>query len=241
MLGGTHLLFGFFIGTLLTLRNARVGSVPDGRRARISGIVTCADSRGFILDDGTGKAFVKGTGAGVGERVEVTGTAALLDMPLLLDPIIRKASLLSSPLVLVSIGALIPDLDHQLGGGLGELWGHRGIVHTPFFALLLAFSVFLLLSLSRSDSRERAAYYIFLGYMSHLLLDCITVFGIMVLFPFSQDFYSLSAPLSRLAGYIDPFGIVPARILSGSPFWNNFLSGTSTLGVISVWVYRKFF
>lgn len=241
MLGGTHLLFGFMIGTLLTLKSARIGFLSDGSKTCVSGIVTCADSRGFILDDGTGKAFVRGAEAGIGGRVEVTGTVALLDMPLILGPLVKKASIIASPVVLVSLGALLPDFDHHLGGELGELWGHRGIFHTPFSAILLGLSVLLLLSLLGSDSRKKIATYISLGYMSHLLLDYITVFGIMVFFPFSRDFYSLSAPLSTLASALDPFGVVPGKIIASSPFWNNLLGGTSTLGVISVWIYKRFF
>lgn len=71
--------------------------------------------------------------------------------------------------------------------GLKKLLGHRGILHTPFFVLLVTGLLYYFLN-------EKYASTIFIclgnlsGAFSHLILDSLTPQGIMWLFPFSRSY-----------------------------------------------------
>lgn len=85
--------------------------------------------------------------------------------------------------------------------GLKKLLGHRGILHTPFFILLVS-GIFFYLHIEVAPTLFASIDYTvypwmlyicignLVGGMSHLLLDTLTPQGIMLLFPFSRSYIS---------------------------------------------------
>lgn len=86
-----------------------------------------------------------------------------------------------------SISVLVHDL----------LGGHRGMLHTPFAAGLLALGIFIWHNyLAQDEIWQLLTYYLggaaVAGYGLHLLLDMFTPMGIKLLYPFSQRYFSLT-------------------------------------------------
>ncbi|QQG39126.1 MAG: metal-dependent hydrolase [Candidatus Woesearchaeota archaeon] len=87
----------------------------------------------------------------------------------------------------VLLGALIPDLDEpqsKLGrkfpissNVIKLLFGHRGIVHSVFVAVLVSWLIWILIG-------KIYGIGLFLGYLSHLIGDSLTVQGVNFLWPF---------------------------------------------------------
>ncbi len=116
----------------------------------------------------------------------------------------------SSPLLnkkflfFVVISSIIPDLDiltFHFGIAYGDLWGHRGLTHSLFFAFIWAIILWLLL-LRSSDYRQcpflsktgfMAMLIVFLSTSSHGFLDAMTNGGLGVAFfsPFDTTRYFL--------------------------------------------------
>lgn len=86
----------------------------------------------------------------------------------------------------------LPDLDVVLSPFLdtaAKLWWHRGPSHSLLLMALAAW--FLspwLAKLWRKEkvSRARAGWFIFAVWSTHVLIDCFTVYGTLVLWPFSD-------------------------------------------------------
>lgn len=86
----------------------------------------------------------------------------------------------------------LPDLDVVLSPLLNNawnLWWHRGPSHS--LLVMTAASWFLaprLAKLWKKDkiSRERAGWFVFAAWSTHVLIDCFTVYGTSVLWPFSN-------------------------------------------------------
>ncbi len=106
--------------------------------------------------------------------------------------LVFKAPWLALPFVLV--GAVLPDLDHPKSFINERLWftkpigyiaRHRGLLHSALFMIII-FAVLLFLIKSY-------AYWILLGYFSHLLADSFNVSGIAWLAPFSK--WKLKGPV----------------------------------------------
>jgi len=88
-----------------------------------------------------------------------------------------------------AIGAILPDLDLiSYAVEVPEIWAHRGLLHTPFFLLML---VGLCLVLGWEKRRIAP---IVLGYLSHLLIDWTVPWGIMWLYPLSRQHFVLRDP-----------------------------------------------
>ena len=102
------------------------------------------------------------------------------------------------------IGSLLPDIDHRgstiskkfkkTSKAVNKLFGHRGIMHCPliyllFFFILTEFGVFFD-NFSKS-MYENFVFGLFLGCISHLVLDFITVEGIPILYPISKKKFHL--------------------------------------------------
>lgn len=92
-----------------------------------------------------------------------------------------------------AIGGTIPDLDVLSGpflSELGELTFHRGISHSVFFSVL--FSILLGWLIHRLNkpqslvSRREWQMMLFLTFLTHVILDCFTVYGTQVFAPFSN-------------------------------------------------------
>ncbi len=110
--------------------------------------------------------------------------------------------------VFVFIGAALPDIDESnskisrnipiLPKLIGILSKHRGVFHSLWFAILLPALIYLTISKS-------VAYALFVGYLSHLLIDCLTVAGLNLLHPISK---------LHVSGFIET-GTIPETVLFG--------------------------
>ena len=103
---------------------------------------------------------------------------------------------------LVLVGALIPDLDHpdsKIGKKLGivskiieKAFGHRGLMHTFYFAVILPGIIYYAAGASYGIA-------VFVGYMSHLFIDGFTKQGINFLHPVTR---------LHLGGFVETGGIM---------------------------------
>jgi inner membrane protein len=81
-------------------------------------------------------------------------------------------------------GSILPDIDHPkrklgpISHILKFLFGHRGLFHSIFFAILLPGTIYILIS-------QTYGIILFLGYLSHLFIDGFTKKGINYLHPIS--------------------------------------------------------
>ena len=100
-------------------------------------------------------------------------------------------------LVTGMICAALPDIDaigFWIGVPYDSIWGHRGITHSLFFALILAAAVMIWM-FPRIQSGNKAWWmqfmYLFLATASHPLLDAMTNGGLGVAFfaPFENSRY----------------------------------------------------
>ena len=92
-------------------------------------------------------------------------------------------------LLLIILGSIFPDVDEHksfigrrlpvISRILNFLFGHRGIFHTIFIGMIIFIgfylSGFLLLGLG-----------FFIGYLSHLLLDSLTLLGVKLFWPITN-------------------------------------------------------
>lgn len=104
-----------------------------------------------------------------------------------------------------AVGGLLPDIDHPtskigrkvplISGFINTLFGHRGFTHTILATILFSYMLFLLAGVIPNGFR---GYYLPLalglsvGYVSHLLLDMLTVSGIPLFYPFSNHTFRLA-------------------------------------------------
>jgi inner membrane protein len=112
-----------------------------------------------------------------------------------------------------AIAGTIPDLDVLASPFLdlvGELYYHRSITHSILFAFL-ASPIFGWM-VKRIDKKGEASFYdwtwlFFLGFTTHVLLDCFTTWGTKVFYPFSD--YAVSF---HNIFVIDPLYTIPFLI-----------------------------
>lgn len=88
------------------------------------------------------------------------------------------------PVVLGMIGSLAPDIDVLFNFTFPFV--HRGIMHTPIFAIALVLIIYALTE-NKGSSLSFGA-----GYLAHLFLDTFTYSGIMWLFPLTNESFSFS-------------------------------------------------
>lgn len=97
------------------------------------------------------------------------------------------------------LGSIFPDIESS-SSKMGQtlkvtsffsriLFGHRGAVHTPF--LLVLIDVLLLMLITSFSLPLQLVFGFTLGYLLHLLQDTFTKRGIMWLYPFKKDRYSI--------------------------------------------------
>lgn len=112
---------------------------------------------------------------------------------------------IATSVVASQLGSLIPDIDEPnsilgkkvklLSKGLKTIFGHRGIIHTPIFLVLLSFIIFYFGRKYVPPDYESYFYLAFInfnvGYVSHLFLDMLTPAGIMLFYPFSKNKFKL--------------------------------------------------
>lgn len=126
--------------------------------------------------------------------------AILIEPPYTLDKLTLTGVLIGGSL----IGSLMPDIDHK-GTTIGSkfklisivinnLFGHRGATHAPIVHMLIT-TILLILGGGLTDYPKLIytsfVIGLFIGGISHLLLDSITVKGIPLLYPISNRKFRL--------------------------------------------------
>lgn len=102
-------------------------------------------------------------------------------------------------------GSLLPDIDHTgskisrtsslssvLSRVLKLFTKHRGVIHTPFFLLILCVLSGIgisLIPLEWQTTYRAVITGLLAGYLSHLLLDTLNPGGIMWMFPVKKKYY----------------------------------------------------
>ena len=129
-------------------------------------------------------------------------------------------------LILGMVCSIVPDLD-VIGFSCGipyeDLWGHRGITHSLFFAALLSAS--LAAGRRRESLPKKTAMfvYLFLCTASHGLLDALTAGGLGVAFfsPFdtTRYFFGVRPVAVSPIGIGEFFTKDAIRILSSEARW----------------------
>lgn len=95
-----------------------------------------------------------------------------------------KTSVLN--LGLAAFGSLFPDLDSATGKlskatrNFGENLKHRGILHTPFFTVII-FAIYYIIF------RNFLILPFIIGIFSHIFLDFLTAKGVMIFYPLSKQ------------------------------------------------------
>ena len=98
------------------------------------------------------------------------------------------------------IGSTLPDIDHpnsRIGRHfkiVNRLCGHRGLIHSPLFTLILSF--FLLFIGMYLEGYTKLIYAMFaigliIGYISHIFIDSLTKSGVPLFYPVSRKMYGL--------------------------------------------------
>ena len=126
-----------------------------------------------------------------------------------------------------AVCSMVPDLDvigFSCGIRYGDLWGHRGMTHSIFFAgLLSAILVGLGYRHESPATKARIGIYLFLCTASHGVLDALTDGGLGVAFfsPFDTNRYFF--PVRPVAvspiGVGDFFNTDALRILATEVTW----------------------
>jgi len=86
-------------------------------------------------------------------------------------------------IILVLFGSAFPDIDQpnsKIGRKIkiiGWFFRHRGIFHSIFMALIISYTIYFF-------TGYFSAFLI--GYLSHLVIDAMTISGIAFLYPFSK-------------------------------------------------------
>lgn len=97
-----------------------------------------------------------------------------------------------------ALGSLFPDIDHR-GSYIGrrakitsaiisDLFGHRGITHSPLAMLVFTTVLYLVSSFFTSSSLVLMGFIgFYVGIFSHILLDSLTKGGVPLLYPFKKS------------------------------------------------------
>lgn len=122
------------------------------------------------------------------------------------------------------VSSIIPDLDFvgfRLGVPYQSIFGHRGISHSIFFALV--WSVVLVATIFRKQgSRAKTGILLFFATLSHGLIDAMTNGGLGVGFfiPFLNERYFFSfRPIEVSPISISRFFSHPEKILLNETLW----------------------
>jgi inner membrane protein len=126
---------------------------------------------------------------------------------------------------------LFPDLDVlvPLGDAVKEFTYHRGPSHSLFvLAALTPLFVFVIRKLHPQTARHRLGWYalVYLAFATHVLLDCLTVYGTQILWPLSTPPVMWSTIFIIDPAYSIPLflGVLAALILSRKKGWGHAIS-----------------
>jgi len=108
------------------------------------------------------------------------------------------------------LAGTLPDLDILYSfftNDVGRLVAHRGLTHSFFLAPLAAYllaPLFARLAARTGLSRRQWFWLFFWCFMTHIVIDLVTVYGTQVFYPFTRYPYALSSMF-----IIDPFYAFP--------------------------------
>lgn len=107
-------------------------------------------------------------------------------------------------LIAGAVGGLLPDIDHpyskisktnamtqMISAGVGAVTKHRGFTHTVLFAAIMALIPAALFFWKGLIYCDMFALGLFVGMISHLMLDSLNPTGIMWLYPFKKKKYHI--------------------------------------------------
>ena len=139
----------------------------------------------------------------------------------------RPTTLSSRFWILTTLCAIVPDFDvisFPLGFSYGSLFGHRGITHSVFFALLTGLVVASIFFARAQKAKWKLALYFAGVTFSHPLLDMLTNGGLGV---------ALFAPFSNARYFL------PWRPIQVSPIGVGFFSERGVAVIISefLWIW----
>jgi len=129
-------------------------------------------------------------------------------VPIALSACFPDETLSPEVILLGVICSMVPDLDvigFAFGVRYGDLWGHRGMTHSVFFAVGLG--ALSTVALSYEDRSWPAFLFLFLSTLSHPMMDALTDggLGVALFAPFSKNRYFFAwRPLA-----VPPIGIRP--------------------------------
>jgi inner membrane protein len=146
---------------------------------------------------------------------------------------IRSKELNGRVLLLGVICSIVPDVDvigFDVGIRYGDLWGHRGLTHSLFFAALLSGALVALWYRQKPAAVRMGLFvYFFLSTASHGVLDAMTNGGLGVAFfsPFdtTRYFFPLRPVLVSPIGVSEFFTQYGVRVLLSEALWIWFPSG----------------
>lgn len=110
--------------------------------------------------------------------------------------------------------SIMPDIDvlaFKYGIPYEDMWGHRGITHSIFFAVLWSLAlVYIFHSKSKSTNKRNLFLFYFLATASHAILDACTTGGAGVAFfaPFDNE------------RYFAPWRVIKVSPISASRFFS---------------------
>lgn len=151
-----------------------------------------------------------------------------------------KVLMSKSVVILGIVSSIMPDIDvlaFRYGIPYKDMFGHRGITHSIFFAVIwaLVLAWFVHKKTSSSD-RKILFWFYFIATVSHSVLDALTTGGLGVAFfaPFNNDRYFL------------PWKIIQVSPLGMGMFFSKWgikviLSEIKYIGVpcLFLWLLRK--
>lgn len=155
--------------------------------------------------------------------------AGIIFSAITITPINPSEKIVYSAAVIVGsvVGSLIPDLDHPksvigkrfkpISKGISKAFGHRGITHSPM--ALVVYSM-LMLKLTKTPKEYYELLFQYgaigsaVGYLSHLVLDMLTVGGIPLFYPISKKRFKLAKFRADRDYYIVSFICIVATVVS---------------------------
>ena len=119
--------------------------------------------------------------------------------------------------LLIALGVLLPDMDHSesyinrkliITKIFAFVFKHRGFLHSIYFPLILGIIMWLYFGFFYG-------FALFIGYISHILSDALTVSGVNLLHPFShlhiRGFVKTGSLLERIIFYF-VIGLIIIRL-----------------------------
>ena len=121
-------------------------------------------------------------------------------------------------LLIIGVASLLPDLDSQqsfVGSRMpffswlmSSVFGHRGFIHSLLGCAMWLVVIFLVLKMVGLDVYQGIVLSAFaIGYITHLIMDILTLSGIPLLWPWKAK---IRIPIARTGGLLEKLVILPA-------------------------------